>query len=297
MQSNKLLAIPATNDALRLISVYIRFWIAFGCDPSFPQETCRILYPMLVLRQNRLCTKHWKIECSFQKCPSAVFLRNWCEHSSPANCEGERFSSGFDRNKIQHISIHFEQQTIHDIPAQNISQHDENDWITLDYSGHFTYWRFPQTTSCPFPRCALEFSSGSEARSHYQQKHTKRTLLCPICDKPINSNPRTNYIKHHRMRHPDMKIPYDFLSDLEVQDITLKWLWPAFSYKFIIFDFDLFLHTQVDEVSPSQMQNECKTNNIRPNENLKPEQKEVVSHRKSSWSTICIFHNIVLFFS
>lgn len=103
-------------------------------------------------------------------------------------------------------------QTKKSINDEISHQKEENDWITLNYSGHITYWRFPQTRACPSLRCSLKFASRSEARAHYQTAHAQQTILCPICDKPINAKCRLNYLKHHDMKHGNMKLPYDFMA-------------------------------------------------------------------------------------
>lgn len=94
---------------------------------------------------------------------------------------------------------------------QNIDQDDDNDWITLNGCSHVTYWRFPQTTSCPSVRCSLTFPNRKMAKRHYIEVHAKYMILCPNCNKPINAKMSLNFLKHHREMHPNVAMPYEFM--------------------------------------------------------------------------------------
>lgn len=65
---------------------------------------------------------------------------------------------------------------------------DENDVITLTSGANRkTYWQFPKENwqACPAIRCNLKFESRSDAIEHFKLEHSKNSICCQLCDKPI----------------------------------------------------------------------------------------------------------------
>lgn len=87
----------------------------------------------------------------------------------------------------------------------------EDDLITLRGCGQITQWRFPEhMTRCPFVRCHKHFESRPDAIDHFKMNHTVNMILCFTCNKPIRSAYPVQFIEHHRNRHPNIPMPFDF---------------------------------------------------------------------------------------
>lgn len=103
------------------------------------------------------------------------------------------------------------------VPKKKYAEDDDNGWITLKGCGRNTYWRFPQTNVCPSRVCLLQFSSSSECKNHYKESHAPHMILCPSCDRPIDVKLNRNFLKHHRIMHPGVKMPYEFMIESTAQ--------------------------------------------------------------------------------
>lgn len=82
--------------------------------------------------------------------------------------------------------------------------------ITLNGCGLQTDWIFPDITQCPNRSCKLKFENRWETMEHFRDHHAKQAILCELCNKPISSLTRIDFIRHYQRIHPNRKLPYNF---------------------------------------------------------------------------------------
>lgn len=86
------------------------------------------------------------------------------------------------------------------------------DLITLSGCGYKTQWRMPfNQTKCPVMGCRyISFESRLALILHYKEVHSKNSIYCCICEKPIVSLGRRDFTGHYKRIHPNVLHPFDF---------------------------------------------------------------------------------------
>ncbi|XP_031628317.1 uncharacterized protein LOC116344075 isoform X2 [Contarinia nasturtii] len=93
--------------------------------------------------------------------------------------------------------------------AKQSVENNEDDLISLNGCGNKTKWHYPENiTHCVVSGCKLTFKSRAQAIAHYKEQHAYKSILCPICIKPIVSRNQKFFIRHYERVHPTEKIPY-----------------------------------------------------------------------------------------
>lgn len=83
-----------------------------------------------------------------------------------------------------------------------------DDLIELSACGITTYFRMT-SKQCPVSNCRLKFERKSEAIAHYTDLHSKGSLYCPLCSKPIRIQSLSHIKIHFERAHPYEKVPFD----------------------------------------------------------------------------------------
>lgn len=89
-------------------------------------------------------------------------------------------------------------------------QNDDDEAIILSGCGLITQYMFPaDLDKCPVPKCHAIVKNRSEAISHYRESHARKSILCPLCEKPICGG-RSKFMRHHHRIHPNMAMQFEF---------------------------------------------------------------------------------------
>lgn len=84
---------------------------------------------------------------------------------------------------------------------------EEDDLIQLKGCDQITFWRFPQTTSCPAHLCKFDNGLRSLAINHFRRKHAKDHIFCDLCDKAVGAKCLDTFLKHYEVVHPNAELP------------------------------------------------------------------------------------------
>lgn len=86
---------------------------------------------------------------------------------------------------------------------------DDSDLIQLSSCGIETEWTFPaDQISCPNRHCLKEFNSRSDAIIHFKREHSKKAIMCDMCNKPISGGSVSTFVAHYRHAHPFKQLPF-----------------------------------------------------------------------------------------
>lgn len=131
----------------------------------------------------------------------------------------DRPISTIGRRGQSHYKLHFQRKHPKEkIPfdfatTQNhLNSYSTDDLITLNGCGLETHWQMPLDQSkCPVIRCQQNsFANRSDLITHYKREHSKISVYCCICDKPIIARSRSHFKTHYKLLHPRVSDPFDF---------------------------------------------------------------------------------------
>lgn len=99
---------------------------------------------------------------------------------------------------------------------------DSTDLITLNGCGYKTQWQMPSNQSeCPVARCPQRsFVNRSALITHYKKEHSKFSIYCCICDKPIISRNKEHFGIHYKSLHPNVLDPFDFKTNKKLPKLS-----------------------------------------------------------------------------
>lgn len=88
---------------------------------------------------------------------------------------------------------------------------EDGDLILLNGCGYKTEYKFPENQrTCPVFRCDVASESRSALIHHYKETHAENSIYCFLCCKPIVTKDGHNFRTHYRLKHKNVKDPFDF---------------------------------------------------------------------------------------
>lgn len=165
--------------------------------------------------------------------------------------------------------------------ADDDSEDDENDLITLSGCRQVTQWRFPNTKSCPVISCRVLFGIRSDAIRHYKKRHAQTSILCPACKRPIVAQFPNQFLKHFTNIHPNTAIPFDFgtLVAAKVRAVCILqyFVW----YSMVI---DILLFVDYFKFNSHRRRQENGTNSAKHDAQiLRPNRRQIMTHQMMRW--------------
>lgn len=90
---------------------------------------------------------------------------------------------------------------------------DEGDIIVLSACGLRFEWPFKwNSKKCPVKNCYDYFGKRADAIAHYRKTHATRSVLCPICKRPILIRKLSDFHHHYKKVHPGKTVPSYFMN-------------------------------------------------------------------------------------
>lgn len=88
---------------------------------------------------------------------------------------------------------------------------DDDDAVILTGCGQICKWMWPKNLNkCQVPRCQANVKNRREAINHFRETHANRSILCHLCDKPINAPKPSRFKYHFLSKHPNQTMPFIF---------------------------------------------------------------------------------------
>lgn len=111
-----------------------------------------------------------------------------------------------------------------DFNTQKSHSKISTDLITLNGCGYKTQWQMPSNqTGCPVYGCRYQsFESRFALITHYKKMHSKMSIYCCICDKPVVSPCRREFINHYKRMHANVLDPFDFEANEKLPKMRLR---------------------------------------------------------------------------
>lgn len=84
-------------------------------------------------------------------------------------------------------------------------------------------YHFPKrATICPIYACRKEFGIRAMAIDHFKSRHSKNSVFCEICNRPVSAKVHNTFLEHYKKLHPDVQPPEFLKNPIPKEDKVRK---------------------------------------------------------------------------